>query len=111
MDLYTKRLRDLEPLIITRNKFNSWIHQGKLDQQLFLQNIEKVSEPLLKVVIKKEDAIIQLLDQFKVKVKVNQPDIKVNDNYILERMVPSKVDGELVIDQLPDYDEAEVYSK
>ena len=61
MDLSAKRFNDLEELIKTRNSFHKWIREGQVQTQLFNQNIEKVSGPLLANVIKKEDEIIDKL--------------------------------------------------
>ena len=59
MDLSYKRFHDLEELI--KNSFHKWIWEGKVQTQLFNQNIEKVSGPLLANVIRKEDEIIDKL--------------------------------------------------
>ena len=61
MDLSDKRFHDLEELIKSRNSFHEWIREGKVQTQLFNQNIEKVPGPLLANVIKKEDEIIHKL--------------------------------------------------
>ena len=61
MDLSDKRFHDLEELVNTLNSFHEWIREGKVQTQLFNQNIEKVSGPLLANVIKKEDEIINKL--------------------------------------------------
>ena len=58
MDLSDKRFHDLKELVKTRNIFHEWVREGKVQTQLFNQNIEKVSGPLLANVIKKEDEII-----------------------------------------------------
>ena len=61
MDLSDKRFHELEELIKTRKSFHEWIREGKVQTQLFNQQIEKTSVPFLANVVKKEDEIIDKL--------------------------------------------------
>ena len=61
MDLSPKRFHDLEELIKTRNSFHEWIREGKVQTQLFNQDIEKIAVPFLSNVVKKEDEILNKL--------------------------------------------------
>ena len=94
MDLSPKRFKDLELLIKTRNEFNDWIQQGKIRNQLFLQNIDDVSKPFLKEVVEKEDEIIKKLNVRAVEPKAEG--LKVE---------------EPIVEELKVIDQAEIYSK
>ena len=99
MDLSPKRFKDLELLIKTRNEFNDWIHQGKIRNQMFLQNVDDVSKPFLKDVISKENEILKKLDN-----KVEQPKA-VEPKAEGPKVEEPKVEEPKVIDQ------DEIYSK
>ena len=79
MDLSPKRFHDLEELIKTRNSFHEWIREGKVQTQLFNQDIEKMSVPFLSNVVKKED---EILDKLKSTLKPDDSNINVVDDFL-----------------------------